>query len=367
MFDRRVEPGTESRNMKHQIPRGISRRTAIRFGVGACCLPSLAFGDPSSSKDEFKISVDTAGDHVRNESLRTFASRLAAASGDMLGATVFSSAQLAKDRDVVKALHWGLVDIGVPAISKMTRFDPNANLFTLPMFYGSDLSTIHALNDGPVGAMLYQEMERKTQTHMLGRPIDLGYTNLYTTNRQVKSVSDMSGLKIRVPGSRASLELYKVFGGNPIVIPFSDLAIAVSQGNVDAVQTTHETLRSGQLWESGIRFCYEERSSYLGYVPLFSRHAWYRLPERRQEYLSETWESIVDESRVLARKKQSSARAELVRNGVEMFSDVPPLTRSLRDALFDRSIELARDLGMNLRLVSAAADLIGQASHRSIA
>lgn len=330
----------------------------LRFGAAACCFPTLTLGNQIGPEALLKISVDTASNHVRNEALSVFVARLSEATDSEIEATVFSSAQLANDRDIVKSLYWGLVDIGVPALSKMTRFDPNANLFTLPMFYGSDLSTVYAINDGPIGAELYQRMEQKTRTHMLGRSLDLGYTNLYTTHRRVTSIDDMGGLKIRVPGSRASLELYKIFGANPIVIPFSDLAIAVSQGNVDAVQTTHETLRSGQMWESGIRYCYEEQSSYLGYVPLISAHAWQAMTDSVQQTITAVWESIVDESRHLARQQQQDAREELMRNGVEIFSDIEPLTMARRGQLFDRSMMLARELGMDMPLVSAAAEVL---------
>lgn len=344
--------------MRHRGSCGISRRTVLRYGAAACCFPGLSLSNQTQPKTLLKISVDTASNHVRNEALEIFVARLRATSDNLIEASVFSSAQLANDRDIVKALYWGLVDIGVPAISKMTRFDTNANLFTLPMFYGSDLSTAYTINDGPIGAELYRQMELKTRTHMLGRPIDLGYTNLYTTNRRVTSIRDMSGLKIRVPGSRASLELYKMFGANPIVIPFSDLAIAVSQGNVDAVQTTHETLRSGQMWESGIRYCYEERSSYLGYVPLISLRTWHSMTEFDRQKISAVWESIVDESRLLAQRRQRSAREELTKNGVEMFSDIELLTSSRREELFKQSVMLAEELDMDMSLVKAAAEVL---------
>jgi len=344
--------------MKYTETRTISRRTALRFGAAACCLPYVALCDWIRPETLLKISVDTAANHVRNKALSVFVERLGSGGENQLEAAIFSSAQLAKDRDVVKALYWGLIDIGVPAISKMTRFDANANLFTLPMFYGTDLSTIHAINDGPIGAELYRQMEQKTLTHILGRPLDLGYTNLYTTQRRVTSTDDIAGLKIRVAGSRASLELYKIFGGNPLVVAFSDLAIAVSQGNVDAVQTTHETLRSGQLWESGIRFCYEERSSFIGYVPLISLRTWEALTEQQQVRITTAWDGIVDEVRLLARQHQLSAREELLQNGVEIFDDIKPVTGSRRDELFKRSVDLAEELGMDLRLVSAAAEVL---------
>lgn len=344
--------------MTHGRNQAISRRTFFGLGAATLAIPLSVLGEQEQSKVVLKVSVDTAANHVRNVALDMFARRLGAESGNQLEATVFSSAQLAKDRDVVKSLYWGLVDIGVPAVSKMTRFDTNANLFTLPMFYGSELSTIYEINDGPIGNELYRQMEEKTEAHIFGRPIDLGYTNLYTTSRQVRSVDDIAGLKIRVPGSRASLELYKLFDANPVVVAWGDVAIAVSQGNVDAVQTTHETIRSAQLWESGIRYCYEERSSFLGYVPLISKRTWDSVSDVQRTLITSSWESIVDEVRLLAHERQQSARTDLLKNGIEIIGKTEPLKASDRERLFRRSLSLARELGMDLGLVTAAMDAL---------
>ena len=339
-------------------PTAMSRRSFLTLGAAACSVPLYAFAGQDRSKIVLKVSVDTAANHVRNVALNMFADRLATGSRGRLEATVFPSAQLAKDRDVVKSFHWGLVDIGVPAVSKMTRFDTNANLFTLPMFYGSDLRTIYEINDGPIGKALSQQMEQKTETRIFGRSIDLGYTNLYTIDRQVRSVDDITGLRIRVPGSRASLELYKIFDGNPVVMAWGDVAIAVSQGNIDAVQTTHETIRSARLWESGIRYCYEERSSFLGYVPLISSRTWDSLSDAQQKLVSSSWEGIVDQVRLLAHERQQTARNDLLSNGIKIIRKTEALRPAVRKTLFRRSLDLAKELHMDLELVTAAMDVL---------
>ena len=112
------------------------------------------------------------------------------------------------------------------------------------------------------------------------------------------------------------------------------------------------------MWESGIRFCYEERSSYLGYVPLISLRTWHAMSEPDQQRITAVWESIVDDSRLLAQRRQQSAREELEQNGIEIFSDVEALSAARRGELFDRSVLLAKELGMDMSLVSAAADVL---------
>ena len=337
----------------------MARRNFIGGGLSAMVVTGLCLASPASlARGPLRISVDTAPNHVRNEALKIFVSRLQQGVGKQLDAVIFSSAQLSKDRDVVKGLYWGLIDIAAPATSKLSRFDANANLFTLPMFYGTDLATVYEIGDGDIGIRLYERMARKTRCHVLGRSIDLGFTNLYTTTQVVTSAADIRGLKIRVPGSRASLDMYALLGANPVVIAFPDLAIALSQGNIDAVQTTHETLRSGRLWESGIRYCYEEHSSYIGYVPLISLRTWRSLSAIERDHLSAIWESVVDEARLLAQRRQADARGELVANNVEMASRIESLTPDMRQGLIDRSLVLASELNMDSDIVLAAARVI---------
>ena len=307
--------------------------------------PLTAFAKQSGVRKQIKISLDTSADHIRNKSIEHFSQLLEQRTNQTFRVSLFPSGQMSRDRDTPKSLHWELIDIAVPAVSKLSRYDPYANLFTLPLFFGAPTQTVYDLIEGEIGQWLLSHMEKTLKLKVLGSPIDLGHTHVYTTSKNVTADEQLRGLKIRIPGGRGALTLYKSLGANPVVIPFADLPIALSQGNVSAVQTTHETIRSGKLWEAGLRYCYEDHSSFLNYIPLVSTKFWKKLSPNEQDVLTSTWNDSVKFTRELAASRQIEARTECEKNGIMMNERREPPSEALMNRLIDSSIRLGQILG----------------------
>lgn len=303
-----------------------------------------AFAKGAGNNKQIKISLDTSADHIRNKSIDHFTKLLEQRTNQAFKVSLFPSGQMSRDRDTPKSLHWELIDIAVPAISKLSRYDPYANLFTLPVFFGAPTKAVYDLIEGEIGQWLQSHLEQSLKLKILGSPIDLGHTHVYTTSKKVTKDKELRGLKIRIPGGRGALTLYKSLGANPVVIPFADLPIALSQGNVSAVQSTHETIRSGKLWEAGLRYCYEDHSSFLNYIPLVSTKFWKKLNASEQEVLTSTWNDSVKFTRELAASRQKEARAECEINGIEMNERSGPPSEELMDRLIKSSQRLGRTL-----------------------
>lgn len=280
--------------------------------------PLMASAKPPGGRRRIKISLDTSADHIRNKAIGHFAELLESRTNRAFKVSLFPSGQMSRDRDTPKSLHWELIDIAVPAISKLSRYDPYANLFTLPVFFGAPTQAVYDLIEGEIGQWLESRLEKSLKLKILGSPIDLGHTHVYTTSKKVTHDEELRGLKIRIPGGRGALALYKSLGANPVVIPFADLPIALSQGNVSAVQSTHETIRSGKLWEAGLQYCYEDHSSFLNYIPLVSTKFWKKISPDEQETITSTWNDSVKFTRELAATRQLEARAECEKNGIQM-------------------------------------------------
>ena len=309
---------------------------------------------------KFRISVDTGPNHLRNETVRRFIAAMQQLQQDAsdpspalaanLQISLFESGQLANDRDVPKALHWGNIDMGLPAQSKLTRFIADANLFTLPVLSGLPEDIIFALHDGPVGQELNRQMEERLGVKVLGRNIPLGFTTTYTTGRVVSRAADMRGMKIRTPGGAGSLALFRFYGANSITLPFPDVPLALAQGSLDGLQTSHETAMSGQLWQVGLRYCYEDRANLLVYVPMLSNAFWQDLGPDMQARITEIWETVAEESRQYARQRQAAAKQVLQDNGVVCRDTDIAEVAADRQALSDLSRELVTSLGMDMAL-----------------
>ncbi len=322
---------------------------------------AIALAGLSSAHAEgmpFRITLNTGPNHVRNIALEEFVNRLTERTEGELDVQVFSSGQLYKGPDVPKALAQGAVEMGVPIVNYVSSVVPNAGLLDLPIFYGRSIEDIHKVTDGPVGAELTAEIEAKLNVKVIGKYLDLGHGTLFTSDTPVASLSDLEGLRLRVPGSPASKVRYDNMGVESIDISFADVPIALAQGTVDGLMTTHETIRSAKLWESGLKYAIDTQGAFLVYIPMIGKPTWDKLEPDLQQTILNTWAETVDDARLLAARRQQEAREENIANGIQTVqADKAELT-AFRDNLVLQQDSIVEAVRMDPAFVARAAAAI---------
>ena len=146
---------------------------------------------------------------------------------------------------------------------------------------------------------------------------------MFTTTKKIVVPSDMDGLKMRVPGGAATLSRYEALGAVPVVISISDVPQALQRGTVDGIWSTQESVRSSKLFDSGIKYGFEDRQAFLQYVPMISRKAWDSYPPDLQDLIQTTWNDLVSEARKKALGLQEEARQSNADNGIETVDPDP--------------------------------------------
>lgn len=304
--------------------------------------------NPALAQDhKLDISLDTGPTHIRNESIMKFADELTKRSEGKLEVRVFHAASQYKGSNVPTALAQGALDMGAPLHQHFSKIIPEAGTVLLPLFYGATPDEIHAVWDGPAGDAMNTMIEEKLRVKVIGRWFDLGYGTVFTTEKQLNVPEDMEGMKMRVPGGAANVQRYNTFGANPVSIPFPDVPQALQRGTVDGIWSTQESVRSAKLWESGIKFAFEDRQSYLQYVPMISLAAWDKYPEDIQALITDTWADMIDDVRSVAMERQLAARATAAENGVTTIDPEPADLARMRDKLVAGQPEVVEALGID--------------------
>jgi TRAP-type transport system periplasmic protein len=83
---------------------------------------------------------------------------------------------------------------------------------------------------------------------------------LITSKKQVKTLDDIKGMQIRVPGG-PPVELIKALGATPVTKGMPDTYLALQKGEMDGMAI---------CWEALLSFRQYEVSKYYTYVPLFT-------------------------------------------------------------------------------------------------
>lgn len=330
----------------------MKRMFAAALGIAVLvALPATGQAEPT----KFKLALSTGPNHVRNISLKAFIEKLKERTKGDLQVEVFPANQLFKGPDIPKALAQGTLEMGVPGLWQMGKFEPNALIPDLPMFYGATRAEIYKVWDGPLGDELKDRLEKKLRVKIVGDFMDLGYGSIFSTGKEIKSHADMKGMKFRTPPGAATVARFKIFGTNPVSIPFGDVPLALTQGTVDGLMTTHESSRSAKLWDSGVKFAYNDQQAFLQYVPMVSSIQWDKLTPAVRDVITNTWAETVGPARKFAEKRQADAQAEGAKNGVKTVEAAPADLAAMRTKLLGQQDAIVKQLAMDPEFVSRVA------------
>src|SRR5262249_25820972 len=234
-----------------------------------------------------------------------------------------------------------------------TGIVPDADLFQLPALYGRSIDVVHAVVDGAPGQLLARQIEQRLNAHVIGPWLDLGFFNWFSTSRALRVYEDLKGLKIRNNGGAGQAWRTTFMGAIPNTTPLPNVPLGLSQGTFDGLVTTHETVASGQFWESGIRHALEDHQFVGEYVPIVSRAFWQKLPSDLQELIVDLWRTKVATYRSDMAAAQSRARELVQAHGVEIIVPSPEQLAIKRREMMIHQDQVAKLSKISPEMISA--------------
>ena len=316
--------------------------------VAAVVIMSLAciLSGHASAEAQFKLraSVDTSATHARTLATADYLKKLQEKSGGRIETELFHSGQLFRDRDVMKGVRQGAVEMAVPGTWLLTGLVSDTDAFLLPSFFGQPYPVVYAEADGRVGKIINDKLEQKLGVKVLGPWLPLGYQSVYSTGKSLKSLDDLAGMKIRTPGGAGLEEHARFFNAKPLTVAWPDVPLALSQGMFDGISATHESVASAKLWESGIKYSYEYRE-YIGfYVPMVSESFYNKLPPDLQALVVSVWNENVADYRVRMRDAQDEARRTMEKNGIVVTTPSENELVAVRGKMIESQDKIAKIL-----------------------
>ncbi len=182
--------------------------------VFAAVMALALFAAPAAfAQQQFKMraSVDTSPSHARTLVVAEYLKALQERSGGRIQTELFSSGQLFRDRDVVKALRQGGIEMAVPGQLGADRLRAGRGRVPAAELLRPAAPVVYAAVDGGIGQIIDDELEDKLDVKLLGPWLPLGYNNTYSTSKPIRSFADMAGMKIRNSGGAGQAIRAKFF------------------------------------------------------------------------------------------------------------------------------------------------------------
>ncbi|AUH34023.1 TRAP transporter substrate-binding protein [Paracoccus tegillarcae] len=159
-----------------------------------------------------------------------FGEELAALTDGRIEVQVFPNESLGKEIDLINGMQLGTADMTITGES-LQNWAPMAALLAVPYAYGS-LEQMDEVASGDIGDQIEAEIIANAQI----RPIAYfarGPRNL-TSNREIMTPDDLSGLKLRVPNVPLFVQTWETLGAAPTPMAFSEVFTSLQNGTIDA-------------------------------------------------------------------------------------------------------------------------------------
>lgn len=331
-----------------------TRRSVLALLALSLALATAPRALSQSAPLTFRASLDTSATHDRTLSVADYLKKVEEASNGSIKTQLFHSGQLYKDVNVARALREGSIEMAAPGVWVLSGFVPDADLVQLPVFYGQPLEQQLRIFDGDVGQRINEQIERKLGVKILGRWLELGFGNYYSTKRPLNDFSDLEGLKIRTSGGAGQFARARFFKAIPNLTPWPDVPLALAQGTFDALATTNESMESAKLWDSGVKYAFEDHQFLGFYIPMVSGVFWNKLSPDQQKLLVEVWAKNIATYRANMEAAQQEARKTLIEHGIKFTVPEPGRLAQVRTKMMAEQETVARELKLTPDLVKQA-------------
>lgn len=165
---------------------------------------------------------------------------------DSLTVEIYPNNAIGNDKDVLEAIQYGTATLNIPTPAVMANFVPAYNLLSLPFIF-EDAEAAHELLDGDWGRKLRASAE-SAGFQVLGIG-DYGFRQLTSGKKEIKSLADYAGMKIRVMQNDLHIATYEALGANPTPMASGEVFTALQQKVVDGQENPLSNIYSQKFNE----------------------------------------------------------------------------------------------------------------------
>lgn len=158
---------------------------------------------------------------------------------------VFANDALGKEMDLINGMQLGTADMLITGES-LQNWAPKAALLAVPYAFKNMDEMDKAVN-GPLGEEIKKDIIEKAKVIPLSY-FARGPRNL-TSNKPIKTVDDVKGLKMRVPNVPIFMQFWRGVGAQPTPMAFGEVFTSLQTGVIDAQENPLALIKSASFFE----------------------------------------------------------------------------------------------------------------------
>lgn len=233
-------------------------------------------------------------------------------SNGTLKITHFADNLLGNDEQTFNMAQTGECDIAVGSASSVATTYNDLYIYDVPYMFMNKDEVYDIGFNGQAGQAILQGFE---QYGLKGMAFwENGFRNITTNDKDIATVADLNGLKIRTMANELHLDAWKAMGANPTPMAFGELFTALQQGTVDGEENPLGIITANKF-EEVEKFCTLTEHVYTPYYVVMNMDKWNSLTPEQQDALTRAMEETTAYQLELSQQYEDEATTILENAG----------------------------------------------------
>lgn len=205
--------------------------------IGAVVMLTAAFVGAAQAQKVMRISHLNPENPFETHSGAmgaVFKSLVETATNGSVKVELYPNGQLGKDDEVIQMVRDGIVESSISSAGGVAVHYPLIGIFDVPFAF-PNINTAHRVMDleSPLGEKLAADINAKTGLKVIGLLDSGGFFAFTNSKRPIKTVDDMTGLRIRTMTLPTHEAMVSSIGAQPTALPWAEVYTALQTGVAD--------------------------------------------------------------------------------------------------------------------------------------
>ncbi|WP_046174558.1 TRAP transporter substrate-binding protein [Domibacillus indicus] len=300
--------------------------SAILAGCGGSAETETGSGEGKKPSYTFRLADVHPADYPTVVGDEKFAELVEERTDGRIKIEVFPSGQLGDEKAVLEQVQLGAIEFTRISASPLAEFNGDFSVFGLPYVFESDEHMWSFLESEKATELL----DGLNQAKMKGLAYyDSGSRSFYSS-KELKSMDDLKGLKIRVQQSEINIDFLSALGANATPMPYGEVFSALQTGVIDGAENNLPSFDSANHYQEAPHVLLDHHQR-TPEVLLMSDTIWGKLNEEDQKIIKQAAIDSVETQKEEWAKWEEQSEKKMKEEGVT-FTEVEDI-KPLQDAV----------------------------------
>ena len=189
--------------------------------------------EPAQEQIVFRLADNQPADYPTTLGDLEFARLVEEKTNGRIKIEVYYGGQLGDEKSTIEQVQFGAIDFARVSLSPIAEFAKELYALQMPYIY-RDTDHEWKVLDGPIGDELLKSVEKADLVGLTW--YDSGSRNFYNSKREVKTIADLKGLKIRVQESQLMMGMVEALGASATPMAYAEVYSALQTGVIDGAE-----------------------------------------------------------------------------------------------------------------------------------